>query len=125
MYGPVPTGFWLMFLAGSLILLHTCSAMIGVLPTIAASSVNDGCGKVSTAVWSSLASADVIFRPVALIAGVRRIRSNVYATSLALNGWPSDHFTPSRVVMVSWVPLASQEYPVARIGAGFAWVAKL
>ncbi len=125
MYGPVPTGFGLIDLVGSSIFSHTCCGTIGVLPMIWASSVNDGFSNVSTAVLSSLATDETSLRPVALITGVRRARSNVYATSFALNGWPSDHFTPSRVVIVRTLPVVSQEYAVASIGCGSASEAKL
>ena len=32
------------------------------------------------------------------VAGTRFMMSNVYATSSAVNGWPSFHFTPDRIV---------------------------
>ena len=47
---------------------------------------------------------------------------NVKATSLAVNGLPSFHFTPERIGMVSVLPPSDQlGWPEASIGIG-AWV---
>ena len=46
------------------------------------------------------------------------IMLKVNATSLAVNGLPSFHFTPDRVVRVSVLPLFDQLYPVARTWNG-------
>src|ERR1035438_7077492 len=89
-----------MSLAGSLILDQMCSATIGVCPSTCGSWVNDFVLKVSTAVWSSVAVA-VAFSPLVFRAGFLWIKLKVYATSVAVNGWPSVHFTPARVVMRS------------------------
>ena len=53
--------------------------------------------------------------------GFVRIMLKVNATSLALNGLPSFHFTPERVVMVSVLPPFDQLYPVPRRSKG-AWL---
>ncbi len=45
----------------------------------------------------------------------------VNATSPALNGLPSFHFTPDRVLMVSVLPPLDQVYPVPRRSKG-AWL---
>ena len=45
---------------------------------------------------------------------------NVYATSAALNGLPSFHFTPLRMVRVSVLPPLEKLSPVASMGMGAA-----
>src|ERR1022692_1528524 len=56
--------------------------------------------------------------PTILSAGFLMNRLNVYATSAALNGLPSFHFTPWRMVRLSVLPLFDQVYPVASMGTG-------
>ena len=67
---------------------------------------SSGCEKVSTVVVElvAVALAGTGIVQLAFSAALDLIRLNVYATSLALNGLPSLHFTPDRVVIVSVSP---------------------
>src|SRR6516162_3309384 len=57
--------------------------------------------------------------PEVYSAGCDLIMLNVNATSLALNGLPSFHFTPERIGMVTVLPPFDQVgVPEARIGMG-------
>src|SRR6516162_750015 len=58
--------------------------------------------------------------PVWAREGFLAIRLKVNATSAALNGLPSLHLTPDRVVRVSVLPPSEKAYAVASIGTG-AW----
>src|ERR1700722_414243 len=78
-----------------------------------------GCANVSTAVVASGAVAVTgIGVAGVLMAGNFLIRLKVKATSAALNGLPSLHFTPGRVVIVSVLPSADQEYFSPSLGTG-------
>ena len=46
------------------------------------------------------------------------IRLNVYAASWAVSGWPSDHFTPERILYVHVVWSADSCHEVASWGTG-------
>ncbi len=78
-----------------------------------------GALKVSTAVVA-LGAVALTGTGVPLVSrpGCVLIMLYVNATSLALNGLPSFHFTPERVVMVSVFPLFDQLYPVPRTWNG-------
>ena len=73
-----------------------------------------GALKFSTAVVAfgavALAGTGV---PLVSRPGFVRIMLKVNATSLALNGLPSFHFTPDRMVRVRVLPPFDQLYPVA------------
>src|SRR5207248_11636019 len=49
-------------------------------------------------------------------------RSNVHATSLAVNGLPSCHFSPSSSLKVSALPSALQLHALARSGTITCWL---
>src|SRR6516164_2163226 len=59
--------------------------------------------------------------PVWAREGFLASRLKVKATSAALNGLPSLHLTPDRVVRVSVLPPSEKAYVVASIGTG-AWL---
>ncbi len=122
--GPVPTGLSLMFVTGSLMSFQMCSGTIAWLASTAGSCIRDFDLKVSTAVSSAVAFA-VAARPDGFSAGVFAIRLNVNATSFAVNGCPSFHLTPGRVLMVSSVPASFQEKLLASTGVGSDFLAKL
>ena len=122
--GPVPTGFSLRSVVGSLMSFQMCSGTIAWLASTAGSCMKDFDLKVSTAVSSDVAFA-VAARPDGFSAGVFETRLNVNATSFAVNGWPSFHFTSWRILMVSSVPAAFQEKPDASTGVGSDCFAKL
>src|SRR5262249_21005047 len=108
----------LVSLLGSAIFDQMCSGTIAMLPSSPGSSVNEVDGNVSVTVLSSVATA-VHLAPVVLSPGLFWNRVKVKATSFAVKGWPSVHLTPCRVVIVSTVPSAFHEYPVASTGLGF------
>src|SRR5215471_12772558 len=81
-----------------------------------------GAAKLSTTVFGPVALALVgAGVPVWASAGFLASRLKVNATSAALNGLPSLHFTPDLVVTVSVLPPLEKVYAVASIGTG-AWL---
>src|ERR1700685_4786525 len=78
--------------------------------------VYSGLANVSTA-WVGLGAVALTGTGVPSVSrpGCVLIMLNVNATSLALNGLPSFHFTLERVVMVSVLPPFDQLYPIPRI----------
>src|SRR5690348_15212073 len=81
--GPVPTGFLLRFVVGSLMSFQMCSGTIAWLASTAGSCIRDFVLNVSTAVSSAVAFA-VAARPDGFSAGVLATRLNVKATSFAV-----------------------------------------
>src|SRR6516162_412161 len=81
-----------------------------------------GAANLSTTVSGPVAVAETgAGVPVWAREGFLASRLKVNATSAALNGWPSLHFIPGRVVRVSVLPPSEKAYAVASIGTG-AWL---
>src|SRR5215510_12764047 len=95
-YGPVPTG------CGS----ANVSGCTGTMPTRLAKYQKYGCAVLANCMVTWLPVAVTLCSPAPVqseyrsVAGTRFIRSNVNATSCALNGCPSFHFTPDRMLKV-------------------------
>lgn len=104
-YGPEPTGLVFAYLTGSGTLAQTCFDTTGVCLHWV---WYEGLVKVMTAVVAVGAVAPASGSSLVLRALYLRSRSKVNATSSAVKGCPSDHFTPSRTVRVSERPSASQ-----------------
>src|ERR1051326_7404474 len=102
--GPVPTGSGSAQVSGWAAASPALKMCFGTMPTWSA--------KLKKYVWAGLANVIVTLLPAAATDcrpapvhseyrstdGVDFIRLNVNATSSALNGWPSFHLTPSRIV---------------------------
>src|SRR5699024_345038 len=101
--GPVPTGSSLVVSTGSSMSSQMCSGTMTVFP-MACSYANWGSSNVTSTVRSSVASASVIGKAAALVAGCSSIMLKVNATSSAVKSSPSDHSTPSRSSNVATVP---------------------
>src|SRR5689334_24694545 len=102
--GPVPTGSGSAQVSGCAAaspVENTCS---GTMPTWLAKLKKYGSAGLSNVIVTWLALAVTLCSPAAVhsayasVDGTRFIRLKVNATSWALNGWPSFHFTPSRTV---------------------------
>src|SRR2546429_9955587 len=100
-YGPVPIGLSTASVSGLAIFDHWClgtmtwSRMLFWLTYWEIGNV--------IVTWSPAALTSPIWMPCALNAAWSLSSWNVYALSSAVNGWPSDHFTPPRAVSVSLV----------------------
>src|SRR5215469_776682 len=113
MYGPVPTGF----ASGLATEPQMCCDTIWVF-RMKNRLASWGSAKVSVAVFPEPVALTGIGVAGVFSAGYFLIRLNVNATSAALNGLPSLHFTPSRVVIVMVLPSGDHEYFVASSGTG-------
>ncbi len=97
-----------------------CSGTI-ICPPMSYMPIVYGSLNVNSTVWSSVASTDArkgatTAPPLPGIASFSRNRLNVKATSFAVNGVPSDHCTPSRVVNVRTVLSSLNDQSVASQG---------
>ena len=86
-----------MKVTGSATLLQICSGTIGTR-TISNAILVFTRFSVKVTVFGSVASTEEIRSQMFWVSSSRRLRSisKVKTTSRALNGWPSDHSTPSR-----------------------------
>src|SRR5713226_8402326 len=103
MNGPVPTGLGSANLVGSPTVDQMCCGRMLTCP-MRNRFAYSGFGKVSVTELPDAEALVGIGVPTMLSAGVLMSRLNVYATSAALNGLPSFHFTPCRMVRVSVLP---------------------
>ena len=97
MYGPVPTGFASVKVAG-LTPLHCAFGTIA-WPAISSRLVYWDVGNVSVTVLPDVLTLEMV-RPPLLIDALVFTRSKVKATSAGVNGVPLFHFTPWRIVKV-------------------------
>src|ERR1700728_4640798 len=95
MYGPVPTGLALAYVAGLPALLQIAWGKMAV-PAISSRFVYWDAGNVSVTVLPDVETPES-FRPPRLIAAFFLIRLNVKATSAGVSGFSSFPFTPEPV----------------------------
>jgi hypothetical protein len=100
-YGPVPTGFATVSVAGSLYVDQTCLGTTNVVSTLVWLTNWDEVKLTVT--WLPLALMSPNGSAFWLRAGEPLMSWKVYATSSALIACPSDHFTLSRTVSTSFV----------------------
>src|SRR6185437_67976 len=105
--GPVPTGVGSLNVAGLLSEAQTCCGTIWVC-RISGRLAYSGALKFSVAVLPDAVALVGTGVAGTLRAGNFLIRLKVKATSAALNGLPSLHFTPDRVVMARVLPPLDQ-----------------
>src|ERR1051326_2498313 len=127
MNGPVPTGFGSAQVSGCTAASPVEKMCLGTMPTWSAKLKKytpAGCAKVMVT-WLPLAATlcrpAPVHRAYRSVAGACFIRLKVNATSSAENGWPSFHFTPSRMVNTIDFLSALHWYLVASIGVS-AWL---
>src|SRR5215469_4056731 len=105
-YGPVPTGCGSANVSGCTAALPVDQMCWGTMPTKFAKYQKYGCAVLSNCMLTWLPVAVTLCSPAPVhseyrsVAGTRFIKLNVNATSCALNGCPSFHFTPDRMLNV-------------------------
>src|SRR5215467_12519207 len=104
-------------LSSSLILLQMCSGRIGTHSWV---MIGSGASMWTSTVVASGASAFLMFLTYESYVpfGSAFARFNVNATSEAVIGWPSDQFTPDRILKVQVRPSGVCVHEVARPGTG-------
>src|SRR5262245_2993088 len=104
LYGPVPTGVGSSQVSGWAAAAPVEKMCLGTMPTWLAKLKKYGPAAWLNVIVTCLPLAVTLVRPAPVhseyrsVAGTRFIRLKVNATSSALNGCPSFHFTPSRTV---------------------------
>src|SRR5215475_6772878 len=113
MNGPVPTGLGSAHVSGCAAASPVEKMCCGTMPTWLAKLKKYVAAGLSKVIVTLLPLAVTLCSPAPVhsayrsVAGADFIRLNVNATSSAENGWPSLHFTPSRMVNTTDVLFAS------------------
>src|SRR3954451_13860682 len=102
--GPVPTGFWSAQVSGCFAAAPVLQMCLGTMPIWSAKVKKYGCGALSNDIVTVLPDAVTLFSPAPFqreytsVPGNSLSVSKVKTTSSGVNGWPSLHVTPERIV---------------------------